>query len=44
MRKQMPYFITDSANRAKVEALLSENEETATEAAELPSEATRQIA
>lgn len=44
MRKQMPYFITDKANQAKVEALLSENEETATHAAELPSEATRSLA
>ena len=44
MRKQMPYFITDKSNQAKVEALLSENEQTATHAAELPSEATRSLA
>ena len=32
MRKQMPYFIVDPTNRAKVEALLSENESTSSAA------------
>ena len=44
MRKALPFFINDNANLAKVEALLSENEEEAAQAAELPNEATRQIA
>ena len=44
MRKQMPFFITDPSNRAKIDALLSDNSETADGASALPTETTRQIA
>jgi len=42
MRKELPHFITDPANQAKVEALLEEGNVKAEEA--LGGETTRQIA
>jgi len=42
MRKELPHFITDPANQAKVEALLEEGNVNAGEA--LGGETTRQIA
>lgn len=40
MRKELPNFITDPANRSKVQAMLESNDA----ASALPSEETRQIA